>query len=49
MTIESIRMSPAYKEKKNLFNRVFSNLRALNGEYIKVYKKNWLTNANNGG
>lgn len=39
MTIESIRMSPAYKEKKNLFNRVFSNLRALNGEYIKVYKK----------
>lgn len=39
MTIESIRMSPAYKEKKNLFNRVFSNLRALNGKYIKLYKK----------
>lgn len=39
MTIQSIRDSQEYKSKKALYNKVFSELRALNGTYIKVYKK----------
>jgi len=39
LVIEEIRMSPAYKEKKGLYQIVFNNLRTLNGKYIKIYKK----------
>ncbi|WP_349044139.1 hypothetical protein [Brucella melitensis] len=39
MTIESIRNTPEYKEKRALCNKVFQQLRTLNGKYIKLYKK----------
>ena len=39
MTIESIRNTPEYKAKRALCNKVFQQLRTLNGKYIWVYKK----------
>lgn len=39
MTIESIRNTPEYKAKRALCNKVFQQLRILNGKYIKLYKK----------
>lgn len=39
MTIESIRNTPEYKAKRALCNKVFKQLRILNGKYIKLYKK----------
>lgn len=39
MTIESIRNTPEYKAKRALYNKVFQQLRILNGKYIKTYKK----------
>lgn len=39
MTIESIRNKPEYKAKRALCNKVFQQLRILNGKYIKLYKK----------
>ncbi|AAX78693.1 protein of unknown function [Pseudotevenvirus RB43] len=39
MTIESIRMTDEYKAKKALFNKVFGQLRKLNGVYVKHYRR----------
>lgn len=39
MTIESIRNTSEYKAKRALCNKVFQQLRILNGKYIKLYKK----------
>ena len=39
MTVESIRNTQEYKAKRALCNKVFQQLRILNGKYIKTYKK----------
>lgn len=39
MTIEGIRNTQEYQNKRKLYNSMFRQLRNLNGVYVKVYRK----------